>query len=79
MVDGSPIQRAAVYAELAHGRAIRMRRLEASQARNPRLKHLYGDAAEIHERAAAVQEQAVSYLLVRPPHPLVREPRARAA
>lgn len=73
MLESNPIERAAAYAELARGRATEMRQLEAWQGENSHWKKRFGDAAEVHERAAALQERAVSYLLVRPPHPLSRD------
>jgi hypothetical protein len=79
MLEGSPIERAAAYAELARSRAIEMRQLEAWQGSNSRWKERFGHAAEVHERAAELQERAVSYLLVRPPHPLSRKDDVPAA
>jgi hypothetical protein len=69
----NPIERAAVHAELARERAAEMRRLEAFQGSNSEWKERFAEAAALHERAVALQEHAVTAMLLSRTHPLKRE------
>jgi hypothetical protein len=63
-VARDPIEAAALLAATAQERARCEREMEAIQGDNSRWREVFGHAAEVHERAAALQTHAVSQLLM---------------